>query len=78
MHICFAWWWKQDELCERTKVQGELENALELASTAAVMKNQFLANMSHEVGRERERERLTESLQKSCDGDHEPMYEREE
>ncbi len=52
MHICCAWWWMQEELCERTKMQGELESALELASAAAVMKTQFLANMSHEVGRE--------------------------
>ncbi len=56
MHICCAWWWTQYELCERTKVQGELESALELASTAAIMKNQFLTNMSHEVGRERVKE----------------------
>ncbi len=41
---------KQEELCERVKVQCELESAMKLAKTAAVMKNQFLANMSREVG----------------------------
>ncbi len=47
--------WEQKELCERIKVQCELESAMELAKTAAVMKSQFLANMSHEVGKGEQR-----------------------
>ncbi len=41
---------KQEELCEREKVQGELVSATKLVKTAALMKNQFLANMSNQVG----------------------------